>query len=294
MDSTFTLQDPKQQAPKQQVLVLGAGSLVGNYLLPLLAERGYRGYVVSRKKVDVGLNFAWLPAHEVQDASWHLQDRAIIISLWPLWLLVPIMTQFLGASQLIALSSTSLFGKAKQMDSQEKELTRRIISSEEHVRVNSETFRIPYTILRPTLIYDCIYDHSVTFIAQIIKRFGFFMVAGNAAGLRQPVHAEDVALAIVNAIGNEKAYNKSLDVTGGETITYFTMIRRVAEALKSPIRIFTMPKFIPKTLLLIMRFLNFTELSPSLFDRMNQDLAFDGTEANKILGISPRDFKPKF
>lgn len=279
---------------KQQVLVLGGGSLVGNYLVPMLAEQGYRGYVVSRKKIETGLHFSWLATHEVQDASWHLQDRAIIISLWPLWLLVPVMTQFLGASQLIALSSTSLFGKTKQMDSQEKELTKRIVSAEEHVRVNSETFRIPYTILRPTLIYDCKNDHSITFIAEIIKRFGFFMVAGNAAGLRQPVHAQDVAEAIVKSIGNEAAYNKCYDITGGETITYFTMIRRVAEALKSPIRIFTMPKFIPKILLLIMRALNFTELSPSLFDRMNQDLAFDGSEANKVLGIRPRDFNPTF
>lgn len=283
-----------QQAPRQQVLVLGGGSLVGNYLMPLLEQRGYRGYVVSRKKIETTANFTWLPSHEVQDASWHLQDRAIIISLWPLWLLVPIMTQFLGAAQLIALSSTSLFGKTKEMDRQEREITKRIVSAEEHVRVNSETFRIPYTILRPTLIYDCVHDHSINFISQIIRRFGFFMVAGNAAGLRQPVHAEDVAQAIVNSIANEPAYNKLLYVTGGETITYFTMIRRVAEALKSPIRIITVPKFIPKLLLLIMRYLGFTELSPSLFDRMNQDLAFDGSETNKILNIAPRNFEPKF
>ncbi len=160
---------------KQQVLILGGGSLVGNYLLPLLAEKGYRGYVVSRKRMDTGLQFAWLSSREVQEASWHLQDRAIIISLWPIWLLGPVMAQFLGAAQLIALSSTSLFGKADSLDPEERELVDRIAQAEGQVRVSAETFRIPYTILRPTLIYDGINDHSITFMANIIRRFGFFL-----------------------------------------------------------------------------------------------------------------------
>lgn len=279
---------------KQQVLVLGGGSLVENYLLPLLAEQGYRGYVVSRKKIDTGLNFAWLPTNEVQDASWHLHDRAVIISLWPIWLLGPVMPQFLGASQLITLSSTSLFGKAKSLDAQEKELVRKIGNAEEVVRVNSETFRIPYTILRPTLIYDCVNDGNITFIAKMIKRFGFFMVSGEAMGLRQPIHAQDVAQAVVNSIGNKAAYNKSINVTGGETITYFTMIRRVAEALGRPIRIFSFPTYILKNLLRVVRAMGLTNLSPSLFERMNQDLAYDGTDALSILKLNARNFNPEF
>jgi nucleoside-diphosphate-sugar epimerase len=273
---------------------MGGGSLVGHYLLPLLAEAGYRGYVVSRKRIDAGLSFAWLSSNEVQSASWHLQDRAIIISLWPIWLLGPVMAQFLGASQLIALSSTSLFGKAGSLDPDEQMLVTNISSAEQLVRVNSETFRIPYTILRPTLIYDCIRDHSITFIARIIKRFGFFLVAGTAAGLRQPIHAQDVAQAIVNSIGNEAAYNKSLNVAGGETITYFTMIRRIAESVHRRARIFPCPKVFLKTLLVVMRMFNLTDLSPSLFDRMNQDLAYDSAEAERLLKLKPRDFMPVF
>lgn len=279
---------------KQQVLVLGGGSLVGKYLVPLLAEKGYRGYVVSRVKTDTGLNFAWLPTNEVQDASWHLHDRAVIISLWPIWLLGPVMPQFLGASQLITLSSISLFGKVNGLDKQEQELVKKISAAEELVRVNSETFRIPYTILRPTLIYDCINDQNVTFIARIIKRFGFFMVSGEAQGLRQPIHAQDVAQAVVNSIGNKDAYNKSFNITGGETVTYFTMIRRVAEALGRPIRIFSFPTFFLKNLLRIVRTMGLTTLSPSLFERMNQDLAYNGDDALKILKVTPRDFTPVF
>ncbi len=286
------LREKTQEKP--QVLVLGGGSLVGGYLLPMLAEAGYRGYVVSRKPIDAGLSFAWLATNEVQSASWHLQDRAIIISLWPVWLLGPVMAQFLGASQIIALSSTSLFGKAASMDPEEKRLVENIATAERQVQVNSETFRIPYTILRPTLIYDCINDHSITFIASIMRRFGFFLVSGQAAGLRQPVHAQDVAQAIFNSIGNERVFNKSLNVAGGETITYFTMIRRIAEAVKRRARIIPCPKSILKAMLQVMRWLNLTDLSPSLFDRMHQDLAYDSWESEQLLNLKPRGFMPEF
>jgi nucleoside-diphosphate-sugar epimerase len=279
---------------KPQVLVLGGGSIVGNWLLPMLAEAGFRGYVVSRKRMDTGLSFAWLSSNEVQSASWHLQERAVIISLWPIWLLGPVMAQFLGASQLIALSSTSLFGKAGSLDPAEQELVKNIDQAEQQVRINSETFRIPYTILRPTLIYDCVHDHSITFIANIIRKFGFFLVSGRAMGLRQPVHAQDVAQAIINSIGNEKVYNKSVNLPGGETITYFTMIRRVAEAVGRRTQIIPCPTFILKNMLAFMRMMNLTDLSPSLFERMNHDLAYDGQEAQQLLNFHPREFMPEF
>ena len=43
-----------------------------------------------------------------------------------------------------------------------------------------------------------------------------------------------------------------------------------------------------------MRMLELTQLSPSLFDRMNQDLAYDAEEGLKILNYQPRDFLPVF
>ena len=120
------------------------------------------------------------------------------------------------------------------------------------------------------------------------------MVSGEAMGLRQPIHAQDVAQAVVNSIGNKAAFNKSFNIPGGETITYFTMIRRIAEALHSPIRIFSFPTFFLKNLLRVVRMMGLTTLSPSLFERMNHDLAYDGTEAIEALKIQPRDFNPTF
>jgi uncharacterized protein YbjT (DUF2867 family) len=98
----------------------------------------------------------------------------------------------------------------------------------------------------------------------------------------------------VNSIGNPLAFNKSYNITGGETVTYFTMIRRIAEALGRPIRIFSFPTFFLKNLLRVVRMMGLTTLSPSLFERMNQDLAYNGDEAVKELKLHPRDFNPVF
>ena len=54
-----------------------------------------------------------------------------------------------------------------------------------------------------TMIYDGVTDGNIAAIAAFIRRRGWFPVAGPARGLRQPVHAADVAAACLAAL--EKA-----------------------------------------------------------------------------------------
>ena len=68
----------------------------------------------------------------------------------------------------------------------------------------------------------------------------------------------------------------------------------MAEAVGRRTHIIPCPTFILKNMLVVMRLLNFTDLSPSLFERMNHDLAYDGTEAEQFLNFRPRDFMPEF
>lgn len=89
-----------------------------------------------------------------------------------------------------------------------------------------------WVILRPTLIYGRGRDRNITVIARFIRRFGFFPVLGRATGLRQPVHAEDVALACHRALEAPAATNRAYNISGGETVTYREMVRRVFLALE--------------------------------------------------------------
>ncbi len=97
-----------------------------------------------------------------------------------------------------------------------------------------------WTILRPTLIYGVGLDVSVTSIAKFIRRWGFFPVYPPAFGRRQPVHADDLALAVMQAFDNPATYGKSYNVSGGEIITYRQVLERLFALCRKKTRIIEM------------------------------------------------------
>ena len=204
------------------------------------------------------------------------------------------MDRLAGASQLITLSSTSIHSKIASDDPAERALSARLAESEEHIFQAAGRIGLPVTVLRPTMIYDCETDRSINQIASVIRRFGFFAIAGSGRGLRQPIHARDVAEAIFRSIGNHNTMDKTLDLTGGETISYRTMVERIARGLGRKSPILSVPTFALKSLVYIVRSAGMTRHSPSFIDRMNEDLAYDNSEAIARLGFTPRGFDPEF
>ena len=80
------------------------------------------------------------------------------------------------------------------------------------------------------MVYDGISDKNIVRIVRFIWRFRFFPLAAPAKGLRQPIHAADVAQAIICAFNNEATYGRVLNIAGGEVLTYRAMIERVFAA----------------------------------------------------------------
>ncbi|MEM7750383.1 MAG: hypothetical protein AAF346_19190, partial [Pseudomonadota bacterium] len=199
---------------------------------------------------------------------------------------------FAQANQLIALSSTSVFTKQSSSDPGELRLSQRLQTAEELIQATSED--LPYTILRPTIIYDAETDVSINQIAKIIRRYGFFAVAGRGSGLRQPIHAADVAAMMVQCIERDAAKNVALNISGGEPLSYRKMVERIAVGIGTKPRIVSVPVWLLKGLVSVMRILKLTKHSPNMIDRMNNDMAFDNSKAVALLQIQPRKFHPAF
>jgi nucleoside-diphosphate-sugar epimerase len=219
-----------------------------------------------------------------------------VFSVLPLWLLpahVPALVAA-GATQLIAFSSTSVFAKADSPDPAEQALAQRLASAESALAKACEAVGVPWTILRPTLIYGSGRDQNVSAVARFIRRFGFFPVAHPASGLRQPVHADDLAIAAVSAIANPNAFNRAFNLPGGETLTYREMIARIFAGVGAAPRILPLPSGLLRRALPLVQNRLPHRYSPALFLRMNQDLAFDGAEAHAALNYAPRPFTLEF
>jgi nucleoside-diphosphate-sugar epimerase len=276
-------------------LILGAGSQVAPFLAQRLAEHGLAGAAVSRHAPTASLHAAF-PWHRVDLAEapdWPAMPGTVVFSVLPLWLLpahVPALVAA-GATQLIAFSSTSVFAKADSPDPAEQALAQRLASAESAVAEACEAAGVPWTILRPTLIYGSGRDQNVSAVARFIRRFGFFPVAHPASGLRQPVHADDLAIAAVAAIANPNAFNRAFNLPGGETLTYREMIARIFAGVGATPRILPLPSgLLRRALPLVQNRLPY-RYSPALFLRMNQDLAFDPSDAHAALNYAPRPFK---
>ena len=267
--------------------VIGASSFVGRRVLARLAAVNLRALAFSRKP-PVDANGAWqrLPAAlEGEIPLW--------ICVAPVWVLpeyLPVL-QSCGARRIVALSSTSRFTKAGSADAAEQAVAARLADAEEQVADWCDQHGIELVILRPTLIYGLGADRNVSDIVRFVRRFGCFPVLGGATGLRQPIHADDVAAACVAALSVPMA-GRAYNLSGGETLSYRAMVERVFMALGQRPRIVSMPVGLLRVAVQLARCLpRYRHLTFEMACRMNRDLVFDHSDAARDLGFAPRAFR---
>ena len=274
------------------VVILGGKGLVGPYLTQRLAASGSKVSVVSRTEPALPPEAEWIPCSDLADGHVQLPDQSYVISTWPIWVLAEHVDKLQSAKHIVALSSTSGVSKRNSKTACERNIARQIIDAEHRLAAETEAADTPYTILRPTIIYDGVSDQSINQIATVMRRFGFFAVAGAGQGLRQPIHADDVALAALHALDNPEAFGQTLELTGGETLDYRTFVERIARGLGQTPRIVGVPAFLLRAVIRMWGRMSETSLNPSMIDRMNQDLVYDGSEARRRLRSEPRHFYP--
>jgi nucleoside-diphosphate-sugar epimerase len=274
---------------KSRVGVMGASSLVGECLLPMLSKPGWRVVAFSRRAAESGFGVEWrqLPFTEVAAEISHW------ICVAPIWVLPDYfaLIEAAGARRIVVLSSTSRFTKVGSGDTAEQATAAKLIDSEARVRAWAESRGIELVLLRPTLIYGIGRDKNISEIAGFICRFGFFPVLGEAKGLRQPIHAEDVARACVSALQATDAANRAYNISGGETLSYRQLVIRVFGALGRRPRLLTVPLWAFRLAVSMLRCMpRYRQWSTAMAERMNRDLVFDHADAVRDLGFKPRGF----
>ena len=281
-----------------KVFVSGATSTIGSLLVPMLHERGVAVRSLGRTSV----------AGEI--CSWHFLDLAdkasdipaveahTLIHTASLWLLPGWLEKFhaRGVRRVIAFSSTSRFTKLASASPYELEVVNKLIAAEDHLAAECGRLGMAWTIFRPTLIYGGAGgDRNVADIARLIRRFGFFPRFGQASGRRQPVHARDLATACVQSLDAPASYNKAYNLSGGETLAYIDMVRRIFETLGRPPRFIRIPMPAFKLAVRLARLHpRFAHLTPDMALRMQADLVFDHQDAARDFGYKPGRFDPSY
>ncbi|MGZ4960716.1 MAG: NAD-dependent epimerase/dehydratase family protein [Methylomonas sp.] len=294
-------------AERESVGVIGATSFVGQCVLSLLKQADFKVVAFSRQPVmQLNEGVEWHLAFSVCETTKNggkaeaaelqgFEQRPI-----PYWIcLAPIkvfpeyfpMLKDSCAKRVVVLSSTSRFTKDDSSDASERLLAQSLIDAEDRLQAWAEEQGIDWVVLRPTLIYGLGKDKNVSEIIRLIHRFGFFPLLGQAKGLRQPVHAQDVAMACVTGLSASEVANKSYNISGGETLTYKEMVGRVFAALGRKPFFIRVPVGLLRKLMQVLSYLpRYRNWTPAMVERMNKDMVFDHSDAMRDLGFKPRGF----
>jgi uncharacterized protein YbjT (DUF2867 family) len=295
----LTLIDLIVAPPLRSIVVTGASSQIGRFLLPRLVASGYSVTAISRSPAaenGVG-SVSWISGDIDKSGDLQMPQADTLIHVAPLRLLPRFLPDFLayGGKRVICFGTTSRFVKAASADAHEQAFAAAQIAAEEKMAKLCAASGAHWTLFRPTMIYGCEMDRNVTLIARLIRRFGFFPLLGAAIGLRQPVHADDLAAACVAVLDRPATFDKAYDLTGGETLRYRHMVERIFAALGRPPRFISVPIALFRLALwLVSRIPRFRDFNAEMARRMNDDLVFDSVPAKRDFGYAPRPFEPRF
>jgi len=270
-------------------IVVGASSQIGYFLIPALLSRGGQVVAVSRqplpewfKQYQSEARLQWCSINQLDQLS--LPESVELVCAGPLTLAVN-MAAKLAPARVVAMSSASVLFKQESSDANEQQLIAGILQAEEKLSTWAEQNQAGLHILRPTLVYGCGLDKNLTRAAGLIRRFGFMPVAGQAGGLRQPVHAEDIANLIVKLLPGDITGRHTWLLAGGSRLSYAEMMQAVFTALEKPVRLLRMPLWSLRLASHILPGIN-----PQMINRQNQDLCIDDAVARLRLNWNPRPF----
>jgi nucleoside-diphosphate-sugar epimerase len=275
-------------------LILGATGLVGGYIIEHLLRAGEHPFALSRSpQSKPGID--WFCGDLAKPETLKFPPFATLYCTADATLLPAALPYLLNSSlkRLIVFSSTSVLTKLDSEVVAEREMLQSLADAEQKIAAACEQHNIAWTILRPTLIYAEGRDGNITPMSRLIRRAGFMPLVGGAPGLRQPVHAEDLAIGAIAAASSPAAANKFYSLPGGETLSYREMVGRVFDGLRKPRRTVAIPVFLWRAMFSLAKPL-FPAANVAMGTRMMKDMVFDATPAKRDFGWNPRAFRPVF
>ena len=270
-------------------MIFGATGPVGRAVLARLRGSGARVFAVSRSAPPAAAAppLRWIRGDLNDAVAGPPEAIDVILSLGPLDAFAVWFGQHApaGVRRVVALSSMSAQSKQASTDPAERELALRLAAAEQRLADAAQARGVAWTVLRPTLIYGDGRDRSLAPIARFMRRWRVAPIPLGAVGLRQPVHADDVAAAVLAAIDSDAAAGRIYPLGGGERLRFVDLVRRLRREIPG----FVLPLPVP---LLALRLAQRSgaAFTAAAIARLRVALVADNAAAARDLGHAPRAF----
>lgn len=270
----------------KQFLLIGTRSQLGKALLPLLAERGDLVIAVAQQQIASSPGIQWVPGRMPEIPAPQTKLDAII-SFGPMDKLAEWLERMTTApaARVVATSSMSAVSKQAARFAEDRAISLQLQAGESRLRSECSRLGMPCVILRPTMIYGLGVDQNLSQVAKNALKQGIF-VAPQSNGLRQPVHAADVAEAALRAANIVPALEITVEIGGGERLSVREMFARVHASLPRKTLYVPTPNFLLSILAAV------SKKYRGAVSRLDADLIADNAALEAVLGIRPRSFRP--
>lgn len=280
----------------RHVLVVGGSNQIAAFLIRLLDGATASLTVISRSDRPEYLSqcqqSVWFRDVDQCDTA-RLDKINTLIWIAPYHLFQDVVTVCPQLNTVLGFSSASVYSKAESSNQKELSLVEQLKSAEQLLRDYCEQHQLAWAIFRPTMIYGAGLDQNLTRIARLIERWGWFILPMASNGLRQPVHAADLAQAAINILQSPASLNACYDLGGGEQLSYQDMVRRVFQSISKPPKILKIPGWLFVLAIQCVRLLpSQRDLTTEMVYRMRDDLCVDHSAAVAAFNYQSRKFSP--
>jgi uncharacterized protein YbjT (DUF2867 family) len=278
-----------------QSIVLGGSGIVGGHIVSKLVMAGERPLAISRSPRADKRAVQWIQGDLTQPEALQLPRITTVYCTAHSLLLAKALPSLFSDElrRVVLFTSTSIVTKLNSDIPAEREGLQRLAEGEQQTIDMCTRMGVGWTVLRPTMIYDEGRDANVSRLARLIQKVGVMPLAGGGSGLRQPVHAEDLAIGALNAASSDAAKNNVYALPGPEAIAYREMVGRIFDGLGKPRRIIAVPPVLWRAAFALAAPL-LPNANAAMGERMAKDMVFDPAPAVRDFGWSPRGFHPQF
>jgi uncharacterized protein YbjT (DUF2867 family) len=278
-----------------QSIVLGGSGIVGGHIVAKLIMAGEHPIAISRSPPADERAVRWVQGDLARPESLQLPRITTVYCTAHSLLLAKALPSLFSDElrRVVLFTSTSIVTKLNSDIPAEREGLQRLAEGEQQTIDMCTRMGVGWTVLRPTMIYDEGRDANVSRLARLIQKVGVMPLAGRGAGLRQPVHAEDLAIGALNAASREAARDKIYALPGPDAISYREMVGRIFDGLGKRRRVVTVPPVLWRAAFALAAPL-LPNANAAMGERMAKDMVFDAAPAIRDFGWSPRSFHPQF
>jgi len=275
-----------------KIAIIGASGEVGFRLVQKLCEdHQIKGIVRNKDKKDFS-NLKNIELIEVKDISEvsnltsAIEGTDVIINTGYIWFAKDIHNAIKAVEkepkQIIFTGSTGIFTKLQSKGAQIKR------DAELFIQRNYE---IPWTIIRPTMIYGHINDRNISSLTKVINRTPVFPIIGSGKALIQPVFIDDLLQAFEIALLNKDLFQKSFNIGGEKPISNKNLFQIVAQTLGKKVLLVPINPKIMSLILKILAPIKIRPISQEQVLRFQEDKSISLEDFEKSFNFTPIPFE---